>query len=98
MIPKRGLMLNRRPTTRLSAVAAALIGCCAGQAQPRDVAIARVNVVDGVSGRIIPHSMVTISGGTIASATRSGAPRGARVVDGRGTFLIPGPGHGDARV
>src|SRR5438132_4320771 len=83
-------MLNRRPASSLSAVAAALIGCCAGHAQTPEVAITRVNLVDVANGRIIPNSTVTISGGTIASVTQSGAPKGVRVVDGRGRFLIPG--------
>ena len=54
------------------------------------MAITRVNVVDVISGRIIPNRTVKIRGGTVASVTESGAPRGARVVDGRGKFLIPG--------
>jgi hypothetical protein len=50
-----------------------------------------VNVVDVVGGRIVPNSTVTISGQTITGVTQNGAPpAGARVVDGRGKFLIPG--------
>ena len=55
------------------------------------LAITGVNVVDVVDGRIAANRMVTISGDTIVSVTATGTPRaGAQIVDGRGTFLIPG--------
>jgi imidazolonepropionase-like amidohydrolase len=60
-------------------------------AQAPPLAITDVNVVDVVGGRIVPNSMVTISGDTITGVTPNGPPpAGARVVDGRGRFLIPG--------
>jgi len=55
------------------------------------LAITGVNVVDVVDGRIAANRMVTISGDTIVSVTATGTLRtGAQIVDGRGTFLIPG--------
>src|SRR5438552_18176732 len=76
--------------TRLLAVAAALTAIVPVTSRTRGVTITRVDVVDVVTGRIIPSSTVTSSGGTIASVTQGGAPRGAQVVDGRGKFVIPG--------
>jgi imidazolonepropionase-like amidohydrolase len=70
--------------------------------QARALAITRVNVVDVVTGRIVPNSTVTINGPTIAvvaagrvtagNAPPAGSrpPAGAQVVDGQGKFLIPG--------
>jgi imidazolonepropionase-like amidohydrolase len=59
--------------------------------QTRSLVITRINVVDVTDGRILPDSTVTISGGTIRSISRNGAPSpGAQVVDGQGRFLIPG--------
>jgi amidohydrolase family protein len=73
-----------------SCFAAILIATVAVNAQP-SLAITGVNVVDVVAGRIVPSSTVTISGQTITSVTSNDAsPKGARVVDGRGKFLIPG--------
>jgi hypothetical protein len=59
--------------------------------QTQSLAITHVNVVDVAAGRIVPNATVTISGSTITSVTPDGAPAAqARVVDGRGKFLIPG--------
>jgi cytosine/adenosine deaminase-related metal-dependent hydrolase len=65
------------------------------QSQPRPetraLAITRVNVVDVVTGRIVPNVTVTISGTTITSVTPNARPPAdARVVDGEGKVLIPG--------
>jgi signal transduction histidine kinase len=62
------------------------------QAQsPARVSITGVTLVDVVGGRLEPNRTITIAGDTIESIADGGAaPRGARVVDGRGKFLIPG--------
>jgi imidazolonepropionase-like amidohydrolase len=61
------------------------------QAQTRPLAITHVNVVDVVTGRILPNSTVIINGSSIASVTAGGAPpANAVVVEGRDKFLIPG--------
>lgn len=60
-------------------------------AQRANLAIVDVNVVDVVQGRILPNRTVVIQGNKIVSvAEKSSAPKGARSVDGRGKFLIPG--------
>jgi imidazolonepropionase-like amidohydrolase len=59
--------------------------------QTRTLAVARVNIVDVVEGRLVPNSTVTIRGRMIASVTQNSAPpEDAQVVDGHGKFLIPG--------
>jgi hypothetical protein len=59
--------------------------------ETRPLAITGVNVVDVVKGGILTNRTVAISGGKITDVTPSGRPpAGARAVDGRGTFLIPG--------
>jgi imidazolonepropionase-like amidohydrolase len=84
-------MADRTSTICLLAVAAALIATASLISQTRSLVITRINVVDVTDGRILPDSTVTISGGTIASISRNGAPsHGAQVVDGQGKFLIPG--------
>jgi imidazolonepropionase-like amidohydrolase len=48
-------------------------------------------VVDVVAGRIVPDTTVVVTGDTITSVTQHGIPPdSARVIDGRGKFLIPG--------
>jgi imidazolonepropionase-like amidohydrolase len=59
----------------------------------RAVAITRVSVIDGTDPEPRPDQTVIIRGNRIVSvapAARASIPRGARVVDGRGKFLIPG--------
>src|SRR5437899_1686215 len=54
-------------------------------------AILDVTVIDVVAGAARPHMTVVIDGDRIASVERGGAtPVGARIVDGKGKFLIPG--------
>jgi len=75
----------------LIAAAAVLITNAVVNSQSRSLAIAGVNVVDVVAGRILPNRTVTIREQTIDAITEGGAPpKGAHVVDGRGKFLIPG--------
>jgi hypothetical protein len=59
--------------------------------QATTVAITGVNVIDVVNGDVTPGRTVVITANAISSVTAgSRAPSGARVVDGRGKFLIPG--------
>ena len=84
-------MFNRKAVKCLAVFSVILIATVSVTAQAPTLAITGVNVVDVVDGRIVPNSMVTISGQTITSVTQNGAPpTGARVVDGQGKFLIPG--------
>src|SRR5688572_14963925 len=56
------------------------------------VAILEVTVVDVRGGTTIPRQTVLIEGGTIravAEHTAESLPKTARVVDGRGRFLMP---------
>jgi imidazolonepropionase-like amidohydrolase len=57
------------------------------------LAITRVTVIDCSSPAVRPDSTVLVANGRIASAGPSvdvETPAGARVIDGRGRFLIPG--------
>ena len=52
-----------------------------------------VTVVDVREGRLVPNQIVAVKGNRIdaVTATRAGSiPRGARVIDARGRYLIPG--------
>ena len=68
------------------------LGAAVSVAQaPETMAISGVTVIDTINGRAIPNSTVTIRDGIIISVTAGGASAtGARRVDGRGKFLIPG--------
>jgi imidazolonepropionase-like amidohydrolase len=57
---------------------------------PDDIAIVGVSVIDTMNGRVIPDRTITIRDGTIVSVTGTAPTNGARRVDGRGKFLIPG--------
>jgi imidazolonepropionase-like amidohydrolase len=62
-------------------------------AQNAPLFIQHVAVVDVVAGRVLPDMTVEIRGRTIVavdSAHRIRVTRGARIVDGRGKYLIPG--------
>jgi imidazolonepropionase-like amidohydrolase len=78
-------------TVSLLAFAGTFIATVSGAPQIRALAIAHVNVVNVIDGRILANATVTISDATITSVTSKGRPpANARVVDGQGTFLIPG--------
>ena len=65
----------------------------AARAQDAPVAITDVTVVDGTGNIGRPHMTVVISGGRILAVdpvARAVVPTQARVIDGRGKFLIPG--------
>ncbi|MBL8980854.1 MAG: amidohydrolase family protein [Gemmatimonadetes bacterium] len=51
-----------------------------------------VTVIDGPDSRARPHMDVTVQEGRIREVmpTRRAAPGGARIIDGRGKFLLPG--------
>ena len=57
------------------------------------LAVTRVNVVDVEGGRVLPDQTVLVAGNRIQAvgpSARTRIPAGARVVDGRGKYLIPG--------
>lgn len=73
--------------------------CAGGSAAPESapetapIAITRVTVVDATGGPARPGQTVLISGSRITRIAPAGqvrVPRGARVVDGAGKYLIPG--------
>lgn len=79
--------------TRAAALAGLAIAACSGSASSIPIVIRNVTVVDVVAGRVRPNSTVIVIGsritgvGPVATTT---VPRGARVIDGNGRFLIPG--------
>jgi imidazolonepropionase-like amidohydrolase len=96
---------ERRPNpARVTAWAAVVLAalCAAGapvHAQAPTVltseplVLSRVTVIDTAGGRPLPDRTVVIRGGRITEvgpAEKVRVPRGARVVDARGKFLIPG--------
>jgi len=59
--------------------------------QPATLAITGVSVIDVVNGRVAANSTVVIREQTIASVVQGARPPdGARVIDARGRFVIPG--------
>ena len=84
-------MLRRRALICLPVLSVIAIAAVTLSAQPQVLALTAVNVVDVVAGRIVPDTTVVVTGDTITSVTQHGIPPGgARVVDGRDKFLIPG--------
>jgi imidazolonepropionase-like amidohydrolase len=82
---------KRKAVTFLPVFAALLTATVAVTTQATTLAISGVAVVDVVEGRIVPNSTVVVTGNTITSVQQNGTPsRGAKVVDGRNRFLIPG--------
>jgi len=59
---------------------------------PTDLVIEDVTLIDGTGHPAVEHAWVLVEGDRIArvSRTRIDAPSGARRIDGRGRFLIPG--------
>jgi imidazolonepropionase-like amidohydrolase len=65
----------------------------AEDAPPKSLAITRVTVIDATGTPARPEMTVVVTGERIAAVGKSGevgVPNGARVVDGRGKYLIPG--------
>ena len=84
-------MLRRRAVICLPVLSVIAITTVTLSAQPQVLALTAVNVVDVVAGRIVPDTTVVVTGDTITSVTQHGIPPGgARVIDGRDKFLIPG--------
>lgn len=92
-------MSRRRGAARLIAWGGALAGAvaaAAGSARAQSaapIAITHVTVVDVAAGRRLPDRTVLVRGDTVVRVGPAAAvrvPAGARVVDGRGGFLIPG--------
>ena len=74
------------------AVVVLAAGACSGNGQP-SVAIEHVSVIDVVSGATRSDNTVIVTGNRIVyagPAAGANVPRGARVLDGHGKFLIPG--------
>jgi imidazolonepropionase-like amidohydrolase len=63
-------------------------------AQPADIVVQDVGVIDVVTGRLLAHRDVAIAGGKIVALVEhdpdASPPRAARLVSGAGRFLIPG--------
>jgi hypothetical protein len=77
--------------TAIALVAATFLAIRPLAAQTPALAITRVSVIDVATGRIDANSTVVIESGTITSVALGGKPPArARVIDGRGAFLIPG--------
>ena len=81
--------------TKLSATAAilGLAGALGAQppAQPdAPLAIVNANLVNVRDGRVTPNQTIVIRGGTIESIGSGAAPAGARVVDLKGKYALPG--------
>src|SRR5438477_6067959 len=81
----------------LLAVLLILVTFCVSQSQPDHslpvVAIAHVTVINPGAGTVSPDQTVVITGVKITSVAPSSAspiPKGARVLDAHGQFLIPG--------
>jgi imidazolonepropionase-like amidohydrolase len=80
-----------RTSLLLITVAAILASTMTVTPKAPSLVIADVNIVDVARGQIIPNSTVRIDDGRITSVAQgSASPADARVVDGRGKFLIPG--------
>jgi imidazolonepropionase-like amidohydrolase len=84
---------------RLRFAVFALLSCAAAQraaaVEPAGppIAITNVTVIDTTGGPVLPNMTVVIEGERITrveSTVRARAPKGARLIDGTGKFLIPG--------
>jgi len=80
-----------------TAVAGAFVVLCArpvaAQGTPPVTAIVGATLVDGNGGAAVPDAVIIITGNRITSVGRRGAvtiPAGARVIDGKGKWLVPG--------
>src|SRR5690349_11497585 len=74
-------------------LAAIAFCCCAWKATPAiaaSIAVVHTTVIDPVAGSSTPDRTVVISDDRITSISQGGAPTDARVIDGRGKFLVPG--------
>ena len=91
-------MRIRSPTPRVKRTLRAVLAAgatmgCAAQAAPPALAITDVALIDGVSDTVRAHQTVIVRDGRIVAvgpATETEVPRGARRIDGRGRWLMPG--------
>jgi hypothetical protein len=77
----------------LLAAAWLFVASAVAHAETPSTAIENVTVIDVVAGVAKPDMTVVVAGNKIASvgpASAATVPKGTRVVDGRGKFLIPG--------
>jgi imidazolonepropionase-like amidohydrolase len=77
----------------LAVAAAAAIGVTGIAAQPASVAIVGATIIDGTGGAAVGDGVIVVSGSRIAAAgprSRVTVPAGARIIDGRGKFVVPG--------
>jgi imidazolonepropionase-like amidohydrolase len=83
-----------RKLPALAVLGLALSSSAVAQARPAPaLAITHAAVVDVEGGRVLPDHTVLVSGGRIVSVAPSAdlpLPAGARVVDARGGYLVPG--------
>ena len=72
-------------------LAGAILATVAAAAEPAPLALTHVTVIDGSGARAQPDLTVVIAGDRITSmGNKAPVPPGARVVNARGKFLIPG--------
>ena len=89
------MKLSLAPVTlpRLAAIASLVAGCPAAAIGQPTVAITHVTVIDAESSARRVDQTVIVRGNRIVSVgpwRSAGVPAGARVLDGRGKYLIPG--------
>jgi len=97
--------MTHRLDALLALTVALLVVPAAPQAQSGAIVLRNVTLIDGTGGGAGPGMTVIVAGKRIAAVGRDlPSPRGARVVDGTGKFVIPGLWdmhlhlRGDARV
>jgi imidazolonepropionase-like amidohydrolase len=70
-----------------------VVPACAGSPVQKAIAITHVSVIDLTDGQIRPDYTVLVSGnrvGYVGPSASATIPRDAKIIDGRGKFLIPG--------
>ena len=70
-----------------------MVPACAGPPAPKAIAITHVSVIDVTNGQIRTDYTVLVSGnriGYVGPASSATIPSDARIIDGRGKFLMPG--------
>src|SRR5260221_11523158 len=84
-----------RIIVRVSGLLVGLVFCAAGVAAQEPVlAITHVNLIDATGSPVLADMTVIGAGKQILQIGKSDAtplPKGTRVVEGRGKYLIPGP-------
>lgn len=79
--------------TRKSLLCAAAFSLIAGTAGAAPLALTKVTIIDGLGGAPVPNGVVVMDGGRITAIGPSGGvaiPRGARIIDKSGKYVIPG--------